>query len=154
MPDDIKHTHMVSPAHAAASAAARATPLNFSTPETPMSEAPTATAPAADAANPAAAQASAPVASVTTAAPNTSTGDAAGGDTTIAIAVYIDDGNVFEYNVDTPVAAREHVTAIINTGYRRIDGDTFTHYGPHRVVKVKAKGPGITTLYPDRPRGT
>lgn len=152
MPDDIKHSHMVSPAHAAASAAARATPLNFLTPETSMSEAPTAPAPAADAPNPAAA--TAPVATVTTAAPNTSTGDAAGGDTTIAIAVYIDDGNVFEYNVDTPVAAREHVTAIINTGYRRIDGDTFTHYGPHRVVKVKAKGPGITTLYPDRPRGT
>jgi hypothetical protein len=147
MPEPIKHSHMVSPAHAAASAAARAAPLNFSTPETPMSEDPSALTPAV-------AQASAPVASVTTTAPNTSTGDAVDGATKIGIAVYIDDGNVFEYDVDSPTSAREHVTAIINTGYRRIDGDTFTHYGPHRVVKVKAKGPGITTLYPDRPRGT
>jgi hypothetical protein len=54
MPDDIKHSHMVSPAHAAASAAARAAPLNFSTPETSMSEDPSALTPAiaAQASNP------------------------------------------------------------------------------------------------------
>jgi hypothetical protein len=143
MPDDIKHSHMVSPAHAAASAAARAAPLNFSTPETPMSEDPSALTPAiaADAPNPAAAH----IAATTGQAP------AAGA---ITISVYIDDGNVYDYDVKNATSAREHISAIIATGYRRLTEEDFTHYPAHRIAKVKAVGPGITTMYPDRARGT
>lgn len=78
-------------------------------------------------------------------------------DTKIVISVYIDNGNVFEYDVKTPSSAREHVSAIIATGYRHSDKDTpdeMVHFPPHRIAKVKMRGPGITTKYYDRSIGT
>lgn len=72
----------------------------------------------------------------------------------ITIAVYLDDGRVFEYDVATPGQAREHSAAIVGWGYRRVEGNVLTHYPAHRICKVKATGEGITTNYPDRERGT
>jgi len=75
----------------------------------------------------------------------------------IVISVYVDDGNVFDYDVLTVQTAREHVSAIIATGYRHTclkTPDVLVHFPPHRIVKVKMTGPGITTNYHDRPRGT
>ncbi|UTC29833.1 hypothetical protein BAJUN_02030 [Bajunvirus bajun] len=81
----------------------------------------------------------------------------------IVIAVYLDDGRVFEYDVNTTSQAREHTAAIITGGYRSCQMDTsigsseegvLEHYPPHRILKVKATGPGIRTNYPDRIRGT
>lgn len=72
----------------------------------------------------------------------------------ITVAVYLDDGNVFEYGVDSPDKAREHTHAIVSTGYRHTTDGCLEHYPPHRIAKVKAKGEGIATSYPDRVRGT
>lgn len=75
----------------------------------------------------------------------------------IVIAVYLDDGLVFEYDVKTHESAREHSAAIVATGYRHSSPETpneLTHYPPHRVRKVKVTGSGITTKYYDRTRGT
>ena len=75
----------------------------------------------------------------------------------IKISVYINDGNVFEYEVRDVTAARDHVSKIVATGYRHSAAnatDELVHYPPHRIDKVKMKGPGISTNYYDSPRGT
>ena len=72
----------------------------------------------------------------------------------IVIAVYLDDGRVFEYEVSSPDKAREHTFAIVQTGYRHSTCDGLEHYPPHRITKVKAIGSSITTMYQDRVRGT
>lgn len=74
------------------------------------------------------------------------------------ISVYIDNGNVFEYEVETERAAREHADAIIKTGYRSVtedEPDVLTWYPPHRILKVKvALGAPSTTAYFDKARAT
>lgn len=58
---------------------------------------------------------------------------------TTKISVYIDTGNVFEYEVTDEAKAREHAAAIIATGYRSVtitDEKTLTWYPPHRITKV------------------
>jgi hypothetical protein len=71
------------------------------------------------------------------------------------VQVYIDNGTVYEYDVKSPKAAREHADAIIKGGYRHTDNDTgeMEVYPVHRIAKVKCTG-GLTTSYPDRVRGT
>lgn len=79
--------------------------------------------------------------------------------TEATVAVYLDDGRVYEYDLrnedaDTLASsAREHAAAIVQGGYRHNDGTVFEHYPPHRILKVKVGG-AIPTLYPDRVRGT
>jgi hypothetical protein len=72
------------------------------------------------------------------------------------ISVYLDDGRVFEYEVADAMKAREHVSAIIKTGYRHTAEGTadLEWYPPHRVVKVKASGAGETSAYRDQTRAT
>lgn len=72
----------------------------------------------------------------------------------IKIAVYLDDGRVFEYETASPDKAREHTHAIVLTGYRHTVAGCLEHYPPHRISKVKATGDGIGTSYPDQVRGT
>ena len=77
-----------------------------------------------------------------------------------AIQVYLDDGIIFEYNVDSLEKVREHTDAIASNGYRHNDGETFECYPVHRIMKVKCvhtRSDGlqsIPTLYPDRIKGT
>lgn len=68
------------------------------------------------------------------------------------IKVYLDDGRVFSYSVESSGKVREHASAIILTGYRHNDGKVFEHYPPHRILKVKSEG--IPTNYPDTESGT
>lgn len=68
------------------------------------------------------------------------------------VSVYIDDGRVFEYEVDSEDKVREHASAIISGGYRHNDGKVFEHYPPHRILKVKSYN--IPTMYTDTVRGT
>lgn len=68
------------------------------------------------------------------------------------ISVYIDDGRIFQYEVEGPSKVREHSAAIIKDGYRHNDGLVFEHYPPFRILKVKANN--IPTNYPDRTVGT
>ena len=68
------------------------------------------------------------------------------------IKVYLDDGRVYIYEVDSPEKVREHAAAIIQGGYRHNDGKVFEHFPPHRIVKVKSHD--IPTYYEDRPQGT
>jgi len=77
------------------------------------------------------------------------------------INVYMDDGNVFYYDVEgvseftVSGKAREHCAAIIATGYRHNDGQgTFEHYPSHRISKVKVTGIPIDTKYVDIIKGT
>lgn len=71
----------------------------------------------------------------------------------LTVCIYLDDGRVFEYDVNREATAREHAAAIVKDGYRHCDGSEFEHYGPHRILKVKVIG-GVGTSYPDRVRGT
>ena len=71
------------------------------------------------------------------------------------ISVYLDDGRVYSYEVNGPMKAREHASAIVATGYRHNDGKgEFEHYPPHRISKVKATGEPIPTKYSDESTGT
>ena len=73
----------------------------------------------------------------------------------ITIMVYLKAGGVVrEYDVNTSAQAREHVGKSIETGCRYVERDKLTHVPPHGIDKVVAQGPGITTKYPDRTRGT
>jgi hypothetical protein len=74
-------------------------------------------------------------------------------DPTILMQVYLDDGRVFEYEVATAAQAQEHTSAIARTGYVSVGGGTLTHFPAHRIQKVKATGPGLSTNYTDRVRG-
>ena len=70
------------------------------------------------------------------------------------IRVYMDDGRVFEYGVDSEEKVMEHSDAIIKGGYRHNDGKgLYEHYPPHRILKVKREGM-VRTKYPDRVSGT
>ena len=73
------------------------------------------------------------------------------------ISVYIDDGVVYDYEVESMHAAREHASAIVATGYRSVQATspyTLTHFPPHRITKVKITAPTpIQTNYHDRVRG-
>jgi len=71
------------------------------------------------------------------------------------IEVYLDDGRVYSYEVPNEMKAREHAAAIAQGGYRHNDGKgEFEHYGPHRVLKVKASGGPVSTKYADEGSGT
>ncbi|AFU87566.1 hypothetical protein CcrKarma_gp049 [Caulobacter virus Karma] len=76
----------------------------------------------------------------------------------ITIQVYLKNGQVREYDVDTQAAAREHAYEIIQTGYRAVDETdptVLTHWPPHEIKKVKIKAPAPwTTRFFDRVRGT
>lgn len=74
----------------------------------------------------------------------------------ITIRVYLDNGLVFMYDVDSPAKAREHADAIIKTGYRSCNNERaiLEHFPPHRIMKVKCSGEGMKTLYPDKIEGT
>jgi hypothetical protein len=73
----------------------------------------------------------------------------------LTIRVYIDNGVVYEYDVDSPTAAREHADAIVRTGYRHNRGTPagMIVYPPHRIAKVRVLGV-VPTKYPDRVSGT
>lgn len=71
------------------------------------------------------------------------------------IKIYLDNGIVFEYAVDSAKSAREHSDAIIKGGYRHNDGNgLFEHYPPHRINKIKVTGGVIPTKYVDEVSGT
>lgn len=75
----------------------------------------------------------------------------------VTVAVYVDDGRVFTYQVANAAKAREHSHAIVMTGYRHSSEDepgVLEHYGPYRINKVKVTGAGITSMYYDQTRGT
>ncbi len=69
------------------------------------------------------------------------------------IKVYLDDGRIFEYDVNSEASVREHSAAIAKGGYRHNDGSTFEHYPPHRILKIKCEG-DVYTSYQDRQSGT
>lgn len=59
----------------------------------------------------------------------------------LTISVYIEGGNVFNYDVKDLDAGKEHASEIIRTGYRHTTKKgSMTHYPPHRVIKVKIVG--------------
>jgi hypothetical protein len=68
------------------------------------------------------------------------------------ISVYIDDGRIFEYEVESADKVREHSAAIVRDGYRHNDGKVFEHYPAWRILKVKSSD--VPTSYPDKVSGT
>lgn len=71
------------------------------------------------------------------------------------ISVYMDDGRVFEYEVDSPLKGREHAFKIIQGGYRHTPENTkdLEWYPPHKIEKVKIEGAG-ESMYKDTTRAT
>lgn len=73
---------------------------------------------------------------------------------TTKVQVYVDTGNVFEYEVTGEAKAREHAAAIIATGYRSVDKDNptlLTWFPPHRIAKVVVQLEKVsTTKYFDK----
>jgi hypothetical protein len=69
------------------------------------------------------------------------------------VQVYLDDGRVFNYEVADQWKAREHASAIVQSGYRHNDGQVLEHYPPWRILKVKIPTP-VETMYKDEVRGT
>ena len=60
----------------------------------------------------------------------------------ITINVYMQDGRLFEYEVDDSVKAREHAHRIVNYGWRNVNGKGIMEYYPvHQVLKVTFKDP-------------
>jgi len=75
-------------------------------------------------------------------------------DEKFTIKVYLDNGVVYEYQVESAHKVREHADAIVKGGYRHNDGHgEFEHYPPHRILKVKCQQ-AIPTNYPDTVSGT
>jgi hypothetical protein len=73
----------------------------------------------------------------------------------MTIRVYLDNGIVYHYKVDTAEAARDHSAAIVKDGYRHNDGNgEYVHYPSHRISKVKVVDGVIPTSYPDESSGT
>lgn len=74
----------------------------------------------------------------------------------IVLSIYMDDGNVWEYEVANLAKAREHASAIIKTGYRHTpeDSEDLEWFPPHRIVKIKIPGGGESTAYRDTHRAT
>lgn len=72
----------------------------------------------------------------------------------LEVEVYLDDGRVAFYEVDSEEKAREHIGAIIKGGWRSSNQDgSFEWYPPHRIVKCKVQK-GLNTKYPTQYRGT
>ena len=69
------------------------------------------------------------------------------------VRVYLKSGQVFEYDVNDPDKAREHVFKIMAEGYRHNDGKEFVWFAPHWLDKIKVI-PAPQTNYPDRVSGT
>lgn len=60
--------------------------------------------------------------------------------------IYFKNGNVFTYEVDSPIKAREHADKIWATGYRVIIGDRHEWFGPHYIDKICWEGEDKTYL--------
>jgi hypothetical protein len=72
------------------------------------------------------------------------------------ISVYMDFGTVFSYEVSDIAKAREHVSAIVATGYRHTPTDSadLEWFPPSRILKVKIEGGGESSAYHDTARAT
>jgi hypothetical protein len=72
------------------------------------------------------------------------------------VSVYVDTGNVYEYEVSDPMKGREHAAAIVATGYRHTPegSNDLEWFPPHRIDKVKVAGGGESTGYKDKARAT
>lgn len=55
------------------------------------------------------------------------------------VKIYLDDGRIFKYEVESAEKVIEHVSAIINGGYRHGNDKLFEHYPPHRILKVRSE---------------
>lgn len=72
----------------------------------------------------------------------------------IKVSVYINNGNVYEYEVRDYIAGREHASAIIDSGYRHSEGGDLVWYPPHKILKVKVESGAELSAYKDSPRAT
>lgn len=68
------------------------------------------------------------------------------------IQVYLDDGRVYGYEVDSAEKVREHTQKIAIQGYRRYDMETETWevYPAHRIDKIKGIGGKMDVPYLDK----
>lgn len=68
---------------------------------------------------------------------------------TIEVCVYMKHG-YYTYSVKTPEQALSHAAAILDSGYRHATDGQVEWYPPHMIYKVKVKGEGLDTEYPDK----
>ena len=74
----------------------------------------------------------------------------------VKVSVYLDDANVWSYNVSNIFKGREHAAAIIKSGFRHTPEGTndMEWFPPHRVIKVRVEGGGESSRYRDEGRAT
>ncbi len=72
------------------------------------------------------------------------------------VSVYLNNGLVFDYDVNDPMKGRDQMEAIIKSGYRSTpkDSDDLTWWPPHKIEKVVVEGAGESTTYKDKARAT
>ncbi len=75
---------------------------------------------------------------------------------TTMISVYLENGVVREYDVDSPEKGREHAFSIIKNGYRSTPKgtDLLEWWPPHSILKVVVSDGGESTKYKDTARAT
>lgn len=64
----------------------------------------------------------------------------------IKMYIYFKNGNVFTYDVDSAIKAREHADKIWTSGYRVEIGTRHEWFGPHYIDKIVWDGPDTTPL--------
>lgn len=57
------------------------------------------------------------------------------------INVYMQDGRVFSYDVNSPTKAREHAHRIVNYGWRNSLDGMMEYYPVHQILKVTFESP-------------
>lgn len=58
--------------------------------------------------------------------------------------VYLQDGRVFDYEVEDSVKAREHAHRIVTIGWRNVVNGVMEYYPVHQVLKVTFDDPKDT----------
>lgn len=68
------------------------------------------------------------------------------------IDIYLDNGITYSYNVNSKDELKSNVDYIIKNGYRHKNSEDFTHYSPHKVLKIKSST--ISTKYVNKLKDT
>ena len=59
----------------------------------------------------------------------------------VEISVYMQDGRVFNYEVEDAIKTREHAHRIVNYGWRNVVKRVMEYYPVHQILKVTFSNP-------------
>lgn len=69
---------------------------------------------------------------------------------TVRISVYLVNGNVYNYDVDSSLIAQSHAADIISKGYKACNNKSgiLEYHPPHRIAKIKLTNKDIKIAHP------